>query len=260
VRSNFRVNTSNLEQVQVVKGPASITYGQVEPGGLVDIVTKKRLAGQRIYLEGRVGEFNTNFFLADWSQPIGERVALRVNLSREESDTFRDFFKVDRDAIAVSGRLALSDSTSLALEYEYRDEFRSFDRGSATIPVPGGREIAHRLLDIDISTRFGEPFEEIDTEFEFGSITLEHAFSDNWRVTLIGALCRRAEILHPAIGTIEWPVTKQMRLIAPGYAEQRLAIGCANNIIHNTMPARYIISTRHPAIQFFKSFFIRVVA
>ncbi|MDZ7783760.1 MAG: TonB-dependent siderophore receptor [Halioglobus sp.] len=188
VRSNFRVNTNNLEQVQVVKGPAAITYGQVEPGGLVDIVTKKPLEEQRVYLEGRAGTFNSSFFLADWSQPLGERAAIRINASTEQSDTFRDFFDVDRDAIAITGRFELADRTTLTADYEYRDEFRSFDRGSATIPVPGGREIAHRLLDIDISTRFGEPFEEIDTEFEFGSLALEHAFSDNWRVTLIGAL------------------------------------------------------------------------
>ena len=188
VRSNFRVNTNNLEQVQVVKGPAAITYGQVEPGGLVDIVTKKPLEEQRVYLEGRGGTFNSSFFLADWSQPLGERAAIRINASTEESDTFRDFFDVDRDAIAVTGRFELTDRATLTADYEYRDEFRSFDRGSATIPVPGGREIAHRLLDIDISTRFGEPFEEIDTEFEFASLTLEHAFNENWRVTLTGAL------------------------------------------------------------------------
>lgn len=48
VRSNFRVNTSNLARVDVVKGPASITYGQVEPGGLVDVVTKQPLDDRRL--------------------------------------------------------------------------------------------------------------------------------------------------------------------------------------------------------------------
>jgi len=187
VRSNFRVNTANLERVEVIKGPASITYGQVEPGGLVDIVTKKPLQEQRVYVEGRSGTFNSRFLLADWSQPLGERAAIRINASTEQSDTFRDFFEVDRDAIAVTGRFQLTEQTTLTADYEYRDEFRTFDRGSLTVPVQGGREIVHRLLPIDISTRFGEPFEEIDTEFQFGSFTLEHAFNEEWRVTLIGA-------------------------------------------------------------------------
>jgi len=184
VRSNFRVNTSNLERVDIVKGPASITYGQVEPGGLVDIVTKKPLDDQRVYLEGRLGSYDSQFFLADWSQPVGQRVAFRVNASTEQSDTFRDLFDVDRDTIALTGRFDLSDKTTLTADYEYRDEFRTFDRGTVTVPVPGGRAIAHELLDLDPSTRFGEPFEEIDTEFEFGSLQLEHVFNDAWSASL----------------------------------------------------------------------------
>jgi len=184
VRSNFRVNTSNLERVDVIKGPASITYGQVEPGGLVDIVTKNPLDEQRVYLEGRAGSYDSTFFLADWSQPVGDRGAFRINASTEQSDTFRDFFDIDRQAIAVTGEYALTDNTTVMLDYEYRDEFRSFDRGTLTVPVPGGREIVHELLDLDFSTRFGEPFEEIDTEFEFGSLQLEHAFNENWSGSL----------------------------------------------------------------------------
>lgn len=185
VRSNFRTNTGNLAQVQVVKGPASITHGQVEPGGLVDIITKKPLEEQRLYLEGRAGSYDSRYFLADWSRPLGDRGAVRINATTEGADTFRDFFEVDRDAVSVTGRFDLTDATSITAEYEYRDEFRSFDRGTVTVPTPEGREIAHRLLDIDISTRFGEPFEEIDTEFEFSSIGIDHTINDQWAARFV---------------------------------------------------------------------------
>ncbi|MBL4671695.1 MAG: TonB-dependent receptor plug domain-containing protein [Arenicella sp.] len=53
--TNFKTNLSNVDYTQVVRGPAAITYGQVEPGGLVDIVTKKPLDERRIAGEARVG-------------------------------------------------------------------------------------------------------------------------------------------------------------------------------------------------------------
>ncbi|WP_020209165.1 TonB-dependent siderophore receptor [Gilvimarinus chinensis] len=185
--SNFRVNTSNLEQVLVVKGPASITYGQVEPGGLVDIRTKQPLDERRAYGEARLGSYDSQFLLADWSEPLGDIGAFRVNASSERSDTFRDFFTIERDTVSATARFDLGDNTQLTAEYEYRDEFRSFDRGTITVPTPDGREIVNRLIDVDISTRFGESFEEIDTEFEFASIGLEHHFNDSWSAQISGA-------------------------------------------------------------------------
>jgi iron complex outermembrane receptor protein len=187
VASNFRVNTTNLDSVRVIKGPASITYGQVEPGGLVDIVTKKPLEERRIYGEARGGSFNDYLFLVDWSQPIGDRAAIRINVSTQDSDSFRDFFDISRDAIALSGIYHLSDNTRIDVSYEFRDEFRSFDRGTITVPTPEGREIVNRVLDIPIQRRFGEAYEEIDTEVHFATLGISHDFSDAWNASFKGA-------------------------------------------------------------------------
>lgn len=187
VASNFRVNTTNLESVRVIKGPASITYGQVEPGGLVDIVTKKPLDERRIYGEARGGSFNDYLFLIDWSQPIGNRAAVRLNVSTQDSDSFRDFFDISRDAIALSGVYHLSDNTRIDVSYEYRDEFRSFDRGTITIPTPEGRVIVNRVLDIPIERRFGEAYEEIDTEVHFATMAISHDMGDGWNASFMGA-------------------------------------------------------------------------
>ena len=45
---NF-VETANIEQVEVLKGPASILYGKIEPGGIINIVTKKPLKEGSLY-------------------------------------------------------------------------------------------------------------------------------------------------------------------------------------------------------------------
>ncbi len=187
VASNFRVNTTNLESVRVIKGPASITYGQVEPGGLVDIVTKKPLKEQRIYAEARAGSYDNYMLLADVSLPVSDKAAFRVNASSQTANSFRDFFDIERDAIELTAVYRFSDRTELNASYEYRDEFRSFDRGTITVPTPEGREILNNLVDVPLSRRFGEEDEEIDTQFQFASLDLTQAIGDKWEIKLTGA-------------------------------------------------------------------------
>ncbi|MEO9600360.1 TonB-dependent siderophore receptor [Parasphingorhabdus sp.] len=183
-QSNFKINLTNTEYVQVVRGPSSITYGQVEPGGLVDIVTKKPLAEQRIAGEVRYGDFDDLLFLADWSQPVTEDIGVRVVASTQDANSFRDFTEISRDTIAVSGRFDLSPSTRFDVSYEYRDEDRPLDRGTVTIATPEGRQIVNNVIDIPISRRFGEPFEIFESQFHFLEATLEQKLGDNWNVRL----------------------------------------------------------------------------
>ncbi|MEP0393011.1 MAG: TonB-dependent siderophore receptor [Erythrobacter sp.] len=183
-QTNFRTNLTNVDHIQVVRGPASITYGQVEPGGLVDIATKKPLDEQRIAGEIRYGDFDDLLFLADWSQPLSDNAGIRVVASTQDANSFRDFTDISRDTIAVSGRYEPTSSTRLDLTYEYRDESRPLDRGTVTIPTPDGREILNNVIDIPISRRFGEEFEVFESKFHFLEGSLEQELNDNWNLRL----------------------------------------------------------------------------
>lgn len=187
IASNFRVNTSNLESIRVIKGPASITYGQVEPGGLVDVITKKPLNERRLYTEARAGSWDNYMFQGDFSTPLGDSAAVRANVSLQDSGYFRNDFDIKRNVIALTGRYDLSNSTRLSASYEYRDEFRSFDRGTMTVPTANGREIVNRLLDIPRSRRFGDEAEEIDTRFEFSTVGVNHLFANGWQLDMRAA-------------------------------------------------------------------------
>ncbi|MBE0459355.1 TonB-dependent siderophore receptor [Pseudoalteromonas prydzensis] len=101
VESNFRVNTSNLDSIRVIKGPASITYGQVEPGGLVDVITKKPLDSRRFSGEVRAGSWDNYLVQGDISTPLGDDAAIRANFSHQDAGSFRDFFDIKRDAIPL---------------------------------------------------------------------------------------------------------------------------------------------------------------
>ncbi|MEM6898600.1 MAG: TonB-dependent siderophore receptor [Pseudomonadota bacterium] len=179
--TNFRTNLTNVEYTQVVRGPAAITYGQVEPGGLVDVITKKPLDEQRISGEARFGSFDDQLFLLDVSQPVTDWFGVRVVASTQDANSFRDFTDIKRDTIAVSARVDPTPSTTFDIAYEFRDESRPLDRGTITVETgPDSREIINNLIDIPISRRFGEPFEIFESEFNFLEASLEQRFGDTW--------------------------------------------------------------------------------
>ncbi|WP_241657550.1 TonB-dependent siderophore receptor [Aurantiacibacter suaedae] len=159
----------------------------MEPGGLVDIVTKKPLDKQRIYAEARLGSYDSSLFLLDWSQPLGDKAAIPINAATEDSDSFRSLFDISRDTISLTGLYDFTDRTRLNLSHEYRDEFRPFDRGTITVATPDGREIVNRLLDIPISRHFGEAYEQFDTKVQFATADFSHDFDDRWSVRVAGA-------------------------------------------------------------------------
>lgn len=185
---SVRENLTNVEFTQVIRGAASITYGQVEPGGVVDVVTKKPLDEPRFAGELRYGEFDELLGLVDWSQPIGDRAGLRLVASKEDADSFRDGLKLERDAIAISGRIDLTPATRLDIGYEWRDESRPIDRGTITVPTVNGRVIVNDIISLPSSRRFGETFDSKSATFDFYELSLSHQFSDNWRLVATGAV------------------------------------------------------------------------
>ncbi|MEM8660822.1 MAG: TonB-dependent siderophore receptor, partial [Pseudomonadota bacterium] len=182
-----RTNMTNVEYTQVIRGPASITYGQVEPGGLVDVITKKPLAETRISAEVRYGTYDDRLALADWSQLITEAAAVRLVASTHRANSFRDFTNIERDSASLTGRIDLSDNTRWDLGYEWQKEKRPLDRGTITIPTSTGLRIVNDVTDVPLGRRFGEPFEEQDSTFHFFETTITHQFNNQWNGILTAA-------------------------------------------------------------------------
>jgi len=178
--SNFRVNTTNLDRIEVIKGPASITFGQVEPGGVVNIETKRPLDQRRYYAEGRAARYEDYFGLVDVSQPIDAiGGGIRLNASTQSAESFRDFTDIDRDFASLSLRARPFDGTTVEFNYEYRDESRPLDRGTVTLPDgQGGREIA----DLPRSRRLGEPFENFAVELNILDYSIRQALGAGWSI------------------------------------------------------------------------------
>lgn len=140
---------SNIERVEVIKGPAAVLYGRGSSGGLINNVSKKpnfdpqQEVGVSFDSEGQ----RRTQFDAGWADQQQGDKAFRVTGAFEDSDTFRDDGYTDRKAIAPSAYFRLSDDLELNLGATYLYDKRLIDFG---IPARNGRPV-----DVDRDKRFG---------------------------------------------------------------------------------------------------------
>ncbi|UVE17848.1 TonB-dependent siderophore receptor [Pseudomonas sp. LS44] len=156
---------SNVERVEVIKGPAAVLYGRGSSGGLINSVSKKptfapiKEVGVSFDSEG---QRRTQFDLgaADLEQ---RDKAFRLTGAFEDSDTFRDDGYTDRKALAPSAYFRLSDDLELNLGATYLYDKRLIDFGipgqlaayqpaAARLPAAA---VGNRPVDVDRETRFG---------------------------------------------------------------------------------------------------------
>ena len=139
----------NVERVEALKGPNSMMFGRGGGGGVVNRVTKE--AGftslRELTLQG--GSFGNKRFSGDLDQPLGDKVAFRINGLYENSGSFRDHVDLERYGVNPTATFIVGPKTAIKLSYEYFHDGRVADRG---IPSFHGLPV-----DVPIETFFGDP-------------------------------------------------------------------------------------------------------
>jgi catecholate siderophore receptor len=157
----------NVERVEAVKGANALTFGRGGGGGVINRVTKQAeyVPVRELALQG--GSFVNRRVSADASQPINQRLALRLNGVYENSGSFRDSVSLERYGIAPALSLKLNDRTLIRTSYEFFNDGRTVDRG---IPSFGGGPVSTGR-----SVFFGSSKESFaDAAVHIGSVAMEH--------------------------------------------------------------------------------------
>ncbi|SEB51640.1 iron complex outermembrane recepter protein [Tenacibaculum sp. MAR_2009_124] len=123
--------TSHLERVEVIKGPSSVTFSSADPGGTVNMVTKKPLAEEYSQLSLSTGSFGTIRAAADFTGPLNENKTLlyRFNAAFQEANSFRDLVKNNTFLITPSISYLPNNKTALNVELIYSNGVGNLDRG-----------------------------------------------------------------------------------------------------------------------------------
>ncbi len=143
-------DASNIEKIEILKGPNGAVFGRGEPGGTISIITKKAKVGDSFgtfAVQG--GSWNTFRVEADYNLAISDKLAIRLNGAAQDGDSFRDTVRQTLYTANPSILFAPSKDTSISYELEFMQNKVPFDRG--TIAVNG------QLGVVDRSTFFGEP-------------------------------------------------------------------------------------------------------
>ncbi|RSK48121.1 TonB-dependent receptor [Hymenobacter rigui] len=165
--------TVNLERVEVLKGPGAALYGDINPGGTVNMVTKKPLDVARQALTFSTGSFNTMRATADLTGPLNEQknVLYRVNTGFEKSNTFRDVNDTRSVMVAPTVTFLPTDHTTINAELVYTHIDGYLDRG---ITIRGGD-----LYALPRSFTLSQPSDYFRTSTYYFNASLNHRFT-NW--------------------------------------------------------------------------------
>ena len=193
------------ERVELLKGPAGALFGDIDPAGRVNIVSKTPRFTRSLEATATVGSFGLRRGEADVGGPLGEALAARLVVAREHSDGWRDYVKMDRATIAPSLTWRPNDRTRLTYVGEWTRFDTPFDRGQ---PAVNGNATA-----LPASRFFGEPGDGV-THFRNlrHQLTGETQLSGDWRLS--GGLAWRE-------GTLKGFSSDQSRLVGDTLWRQR---------------------------------------
>ncbi|ASL24881.1 TonB-dependent siderophore receptor [Azotobacter chroococcum] len=166
-------NSVTTERVEVLKGPASLLYGMQEPGGVINVVSKKPTYHWRSTLGGQLSSEGGGSGYFDVSGPLGESgFAFRLIGQHKDEDYWRNY-GVNRDKLVAPSLAFESEAFSANLSYEYSDYTSVLDRGAFFY---NGHAVGDREHRID------EHWTRIDGQRQYASLAMEYRFSPTSRL------------------------------------------------------------------------------
>ncbi len=174
--------TANIAQVEVIKGPAAVLYGRLDPGGMINLVTT-RPASEPFYAAlQQFGSFDLYRTVLEATGPVtADRSFLyRTTLAYQQSGSFRDFEELERIFFAPSLTWFPNSSTEIGLALEYKKDNKVNQWG---IPAIGKRPAS-----VPISRFLGDRtsdngrFDHDDSDNILLELQWSRRFSSAWTV------------------------------------------------------------------------------
>ncbi|SFK22732.1 iron complex outermembrane recepter protein [Nitrosomonas aestuarii] len=170
-----KFSLANIARVEVLKGATANLYGRIEPGGMVNLVTKRPQTERYYALNQQFGSYGQFQTLADATGAINKSGTLlyRLNFEYLNQNSFRDFGFTDRIFVAPSVTWKIAPSTQFDVDFTYKDLETREDFGIVALGNRPAKLPRSRFLD--------EPADKTHENIYNTAATLTHAFNDDWR-------------------------------------------------------------------------------
>ena len=173
--------TATTETVEVLKGPASVLYGIQDPGGIVNVVTKKPQQEQKTTIGATVGTHNMWGTEFDSTGGLGNGFAYRFIFDKKEKDYWRNFGKVETTTYAPSLSWE-NDKTKVLVAYEHLDYTQPFDRGTQLVNG--------QVVNIPAEVRLDEPNNQTIGKTDNIQVKIEQKLNDSWKMNFAYGFAR----------------------------------------------------------------------
>jgi iron complex outermembrane receptor protein len=180
LKNGFRYNAgsipevSGLERVEYLKGGSALLYGNVAPGGILNLVTKTPQFTKGGEISMQAGSYAYYKPSIDFYGPLNKSIAYRFIGSYENSESFRDVVKNDRLYVNPSFLFNVTDKTQITVQGDYLTADWTPDFGTGII--------GKTILDMPRNTYFGALWSTGNTKSASASVLLNHDFNKNWKL------------------------------------------------------------------------------
>lgn len=179
---------SNIDRVEIFKGPGGVEFGAGDPGGFVNYVTKKPLMNQSVTLGTEVGSYDYYGAYLDATGPLWRPegagkgpasqddlgVFYRMILSGNTEKSFRDTYDAERAMVAPSVQWNYAEGSSVLFEFQYGYHDQPYDRGTFYMEGAGFKNNF-----APISRSYHEPDDYLDSQDTRTSIYWTHKLNEN---------------------------------------------------------------------------------
>jgi iron complex outermembrane receptor protein len=179
-KNGFRLNSgsmpevSSLEKVEILKGSAALLFGNVAPGGILNMVTKAPSFTKSGEIAMQAGSYNFYKPSLDFYGPLNKSIAYRFNGSYENSESFRDIVKKERFYINPSLLFAINKKTEILLQGDYLHDDWTPDFGTVII--------GKKIIDLPRDLYLGATWSTGQTKQTTVSALVKHEFNSNWKL------------------------------------------------------------------------------
>lgn len=184
-RKYGQVPLYDIERLEFLRGPASVLYGALEPGGVVNIVSKQPQKTFAASAGLKLGQDDYRQGVVDITGPLNERVRYRIQAMDTQADSFRDVVHSRAKGVTAQVDMDLAAATQLSLRASTYSDRRTGDRGTVLATRADG---SVGFADVPRSRFLGERYAQFGFRDTHLSVGLRHQLHAQWQL--------RADLVH----------------------------------------------------------------
>lgn len=167
-----------LERIEILKGPSSVLYGTMAPGGLINMLSKRPTLERYTSFKTTVGTDSLMHFHIDHGGPASNdgSIRYRINGVYEDSESFREYangkvFSTERSTVAATVEWDLAPQTQFRINADATNDNRPQDLGLVNLTGNFSKQ-SYDLI-------YSQPWTHYNVDVWNIHVELSHRFSES---------------------------------------------------------------------------------